>query len=105
MNIQLVNSLVEIVSNLSAEERELFEEKLENKRINTGSRKPLTSEEKLSLWREWVNTEAIIPSNESVPDSNEKQNPWWLKVAGSFENDSTFDAASYLGREWRESAE
>lgn len=27
--------------------------------------------------------------------------PWWLKVAGSFENDPTFDEAVRLGQEWR----
>lgn len=31
--------------------------------------------------------------------------PWWLKVAGSFENDPTFDEAVRLGQEWRKSAE
>jgi len=35
----------------------------------------------------------------------EKEVPWWLKIAGSCENDSTFDEAMYLGQEWRRSAE
>ena len=35
----------------------------------------------------------------------QKQTPWWLKVAGSFENDPTFDEAARLGQEWRKSAE
>lgn len=35
----------------------------------------------------------------------EKKAPWWLKVAGSFENDATFDEAVRLGQEWRKSAE
>ncbi|MEG3974743.1 hypothetical protein QT970_08985 [Microcoleus sp. herbarium8] len=34
-----------------------------------------------------------------------KKSPWWLKVAGSFENDPTFDEAVRLGEEWRNSAE
>lgn len=34
-----------------------------------------------------------------------KRVPWWLKVSGSFENDSTFDEAIRLGQEWRKSAE
>lgn len=34
-----------------------------------------------------------------------KESPWWLKVAGSFENDPTFDEAVRLGQEWRKSAE
>lgn len=35
----------------------------------------------------------------------EKKDPWWLKVAGSFENDPTFDEAVRLGQEWRKSAQ
>ncbi len=35
----------------------------------------------------------------------QKKAPWWLKVAGSFENDPTFDEAVRLGQEWRKSAE
>ncbi|PSB34840.1 hypothetical protein [Chlorogloea sp. CCALA 695] len=35
----------------------------------------------------------------------EKKDPWWLKVAGSFENDPTFDEAIRLGQEWRKSAQ
>ncbi|MBW4691771.1 MAG: hypothetical protein KME27_08370 [Lyngbya sp. HA4199-MV5] len=34
----------------------------------------------------------------------QQKNPWWLKVAGSFEDDSTFDEAVHLGQEWRKSA-
>lgn len=36
---------------------------------------------------------------------SQRQTPWWLKVAGSFEGDPTFDAAVELGREWRRSAD
>ena len=35
----------------------------------------------------------------------EKKDPWWLKVAGSFENDPTFAEAVRLGQEWRKSAQ
>jgi hypothetical protein len=35
----------------------------------------------------------------------QNKSPWWSKVAGSFENDPTFDDASRLGQEWRKSAE
>ncbi|MBE9092619.1 hypothetical protein [Tychonema sp. LEGE 07203] len=35
----------------------------------------------------------------------QKKSPWWLKVAGSFEQDPTFDEAVRLGQEWRKSAE
>ena len=35
----------------------------------------------------------------------QKKAPWWLKVAGSFEDDPTLDEAVRLGQEWRKSAE
>ena len=35
----------------------------------------------------------------------QKETPWWMKVAGSFENDPTFDEAVRFGQEWRKSAE
>ncbi len=35
----------------------------------------------------------------------QEEAPWWLKVAGSFENDPTFDEAVRFGQEWRKSAE
>lgn len=35
----------------------------------------------------------------------QKKVPWWLKIAGSFEDDPTFDEAVLLGQEWRKSAE
>lgn len=35
----------------------------------------------------------------------QKESPWWSKVAGSFENDPTFDEAVRFGQEWRKSAE
>jgi hypothetical protein len=40
-----------------------------------------------------------------LADSLKKKEPWWLKVAGSFENDPTFDEAVRLGQEWRKSAQ
>ena len=40
-----------------------------------------------------------------LAESPPKQEPWWLKVAGSFENDPTFDEAMRLGQEWRKVAE
>ncbi len=33
------------------------------------------------------------------------KSPWWLKVAGSFEDDPTFDEAVRFGQEWRRTAE
>jgi hypothetical protein len=40
-----------------------------------------------------------------LPGLPQKESPWWLKVAGSFENDPTFDEAVRLGQEWRKAAE
>jgi hypothetical protein len=37
--------------------------------------------------------------------SQPERAPWWLKVAGSFEDDPTFDEAVRLGQEWRKTAE
>ena len=34
----------------------------------------------------------------------EKEVPWWLKIAGSCEDDPTFDEAMHLGQQWRKSA-
>jgi hypothetical protein len=35
----------------------------------------------------------------------QKESPWWLKIAGSFENDPTFDEAVRFGQEWRKSSD
>lgn len=40
-----------------------------------------------------------------LADSLQRKKPWWLKIAGSCENDPTFDEAVRLGQEWRKSAE
>ncbi|MBW4670091.1 MAG: hypothetical protein KME60_22435 [Cyanomargarita calcarea GSE-NOS-MK-12-04C] len=56
MNVQLVNSLVEVVLNLSPEDQKLFQEKLSNKHSILRATKPLTSEERLLLWQEWIDT-------------------------------------------------
>jgi hypothetical protein len=56
MNVQLVNSLVEVVLNLSPEEQKLFQEKLSNKHLTLPTSKPQTSEERLLLWQEWIDT-------------------------------------------------
>jgi len=34
-----------------------------------------------------------------------KPTPWWLKIAGSFEDDPTFDAAMNFGQDWRKTAD
>jgi len=36
-----------------------------------------------------------------LPDKN----PWWMQVAGSFQDDPTFDEAVRFGQEWRRAAE
>lgn len=56
MNVQLVNSLIEAVLNLSPEEQKLFQEKIRNKYLMLRTNKPETPEEKLLLWQEWIDT-------------------------------------------------
>lgn len=33
------------------------------------------------------------------------ETPWWESIAGSFENDPTFEEATQLGKDWRKSAD
>jgi hypothetical protein len=40
-----------------------------------------------------------------LAESQQRKNPWWLEIAGSCENDPTFDEAFRLGQEWRKSAQ
>jgi hypothetical protein len=40
-----------------------------------------------------------------LAESSQRKNPWWLEIAGSCENDPTFDEAVRLGQEWRKSSE
>ncbi len=54
MNVQLVSSLVEVISKLSPEEQVLFQEKLSRKHLSFNNRKTLTSQERLLLWQEWM---------------------------------------------------
>ncbi len=54
MNVQLVNSLVEVVLKLSPEEQKLFREKLSNEYLTLRTIKPQTPEERLLLWQEWI---------------------------------------------------
>ena len=37
--------------------------------------------------------------------SSQQKSSWWLKVAGNFEQDPTFDEVVQLGQEWRKSAQ
>ena len=51
-----------------------------------------TLEQELAQMKQIINT----------PKRNE---PWWLKVVGTFENDPIFDEAERLGKEWRRSVQ
>ena len=54
MNVQLVNSLVEVVLNLSPEDQKLFLEKLSNRQIEANTHKNVTPTEKAVQFRQWV---------------------------------------------------
>ncbi len=47
----------------------------------------------------------LAQMKQTLAESYKRKEPWWLKVAGSFENDPTFDEAIRLGQEWRKSAQ
>jgi hypothetical protein len=40
-----------------------------------------------------------------LAEFQQKKAPWWIEIAGGFENDPTFDNVVRLGQEWRQSAE
>ena len=54
MNIQLVDSLVEVILRLSPEEKTLFQEKLHGKHLSLQTSNPLTSQTRLFLWQQWM---------------------------------------------------
>lgn len=35
----------------------------------------------------------------------QRETPWWSSIAGSFEDDPTFEEAVQLGKEWRQSVD
>jgi hypothetical protein len=47
----------------------------------------------------------LAQMKQMLVESSQRKNPWWLEIAGSCENDFTFDEAVRLGQEWRQSAE
>jgi hypothetical protein len=47
----------------------------------------------------------LTQMKQMLPSFLQKEDPWWLKVAGSFENQPTFDEAIRFGQEWRKTAE
>jgi hypothetical protein len=60
MNVQLVNSLVEVVLNLSPEDQKLFQSRLHTRQLETTTNKNLTPTEKAEQFRQWV---AQFPKN------------------------------------------
>jgi hypothetical protein len=47
----------------------------------------------------------LLEIKQQLAKPSHQQDPWWLKIAGSFEDDPTFDEVVKLGQEWRKSAE
>lgn len=67
MNVQLVNSLVEVVLNLSPEDQKIFQSRLNRRQLETTTNKNLTPTEKAEQFRQWV---AQFPkSSVSLPAS------------------------------------
>lgn len=77
MNIQLVDSLVEIVSKLTPQEQQLFQEKLTNQYPILYSKKTLTTQERLKLWQEWI---------EKAPIQNPKKRKVDIEIVRSICN-------------------
>ncbi|MBO1069781.1 MULTISPECIES: hypothetical protein [Aphanizomenon] len=46
-----------------------------------------------------------LESRVATLETESNKTPWWLKIAGSFENDPHFEEVVKLGQEWRNSAE
>ncbi len=44
----------------------------------------------------------LVQMKELLSGFVEEKKPWWLKVAGSFEDDPTFDEAVRFRQEWRD---
>ncbi|MCE2698690.1 MAG: hypothetical protein PX483_18150 [Nostocales cyanobacterium LE14-WE4] len=74
MNVQLVNSLVEIVSKLTPEDQELFLSKLSHRNIiPSAEQQNLTSEEKVAQFQEWLSQfpqSSITLSDEALRREN-----------------------------------
>ena len=54
MNTQLVNSLVEVVLNLSPEEQQLFQTQLQNQKVKQNVQETLTPTEKVEQFQQWL---------------------------------------------------
>jgi hypothetical protein len=74
MNVQLVDSLVEIVSKLTPEDQELFLSKLSHRNIiPSAEQQNLTSEEKVAQFQEWLSQfpqSSITLSDEALRREN-----------------------------------
>jgi hypothetical protein len=73
MNVQLVNSLVEVVLNLSPEDQKLFQSRHHTRQLETATHKNLTPTEKAEQFRQWV---AQFPkSNVNLPaEASQREN-------------------------------
>ena len=47
----------------------------------------------------------LLAIKRMLATSSQEKSPWWLKVAGSFEQDPAFDEVVQLGLEWRKSVQ
>jgi hypothetical protein len=54
MNVQLVNSLVEVVLNLSPEDQKLFQSRLDIRQVEAEINQSLTPTQKAEQFRQWV---------------------------------------------------
>jgi hypothetical protein len=54
MNVQLVNSLVEVILNLSPEDQELFQSRLHTRKLETSPNQSLTPTQQAEEFRQWV---------------------------------------------------
>ncbi|MTJ51127.1 hypothetical protein [Dolichospermum sp. UHCC 0259] len=73
MNVQLVDSLVEIVSKLTPEDQKLFLSKLSHINIIPSEQQNLTSAEKVAQFQEWLSQfpqSSITLSDESLRREN-----------------------------------
>ncbi len=50
------------------------------------------------------NLEQELSTSQKILSSNFQESYWWLKIAGTFANDPTFDEVENLCQEWRKSA-
>lgn len=51
------------------------------------------------------NLEQELSEVKKILRSGSQESYWWLKIAGTFENDPTFDEVEKLGKDWRKSAD